>query len=181
MRYKIKDIPNEGLLCDQPLSPELLRDALDGAGADLGRSAGAIRVELTRTGRDVVASGAVKATVGMPCSLCLGPARTSVDAPIKLIFVPEEDEERADGSDEKDPLDDTDFVPYDGDVIDLAPIVREQLILAVPMSIHCKDDCRGLCPTCGQDLNERDCGHREGGRPAQLGDQLKKLKLDLKS
>jgi len=47
---------------------------------------------------------------------------------------------------------------YSGTAIDLAPAIREQVILAAPPSPLCSEDCKGLCPICGQDKNLRDCG-----------------------
>ncbi len=47
---------------------------------------------------------------------------------------------------------------YQGDHLDLVPMVREQVILAAPMQPLCREDCLGLCPQCGQNLNERRCG-----------------------
>jgi uncharacterized protein len=44
--------------------------------------------------------------------------------------------------------------------IDLQPLIREYALLEVPINPICKPDCKGLCPVCGQDLNEGDCGHR---------------------
>ena len=46
----------------------------------------------------------------------------------------------------------------DGKVIDLEPIIREHLLLALPMSAVCREDCSGLCTNCGQNLNEKQCG-----------------------
>jgi uncharacterized protein len=46
---------------------------------------------------------------------------------------------------------------YQGDHLDLVPMVREQIILASPMQPLCREDCLGLCPQCGQNLNERCC------------------------
>jgi uncharacterized protein len=47
---------------------------------------------------------------------------------------------------------------YTGKVIDLDPIVREQLVLALPSYPVCKDSCKGLCPVCGANRNDRECG-----------------------
>lgn len=47
---------------------------------------------------------------------------------------------------------------YDSDVIDITKPLREGLLLAEPMQALCKQDCRGLCPVCGADLNDGDCG-----------------------
>ena len=47
---------------------------------------------------------------------------------------------------------------YQGDHLDLAPMLREQVILAAPMQPLCREECLGLCSQCGQNLNERRCG-----------------------
>ena len=49
--------------------------------------------------------------------------------------------------------------PIVGDQIDLEPLVREAVGLELPMAPLCRPDCQGLCPTCGTDRNEVDCGH----------------------
>ncbi|MBZ5514271.1 MAG: DUF177 domain-containing protein [Acidobacteriia bacterium] len=56
------------------------------------------------------------------------------------------------------PEDELDIGFYEGEGIALADIVREQVILSLPMKIICRPDCRGLCPNCGADLNRGDCG-----------------------
>ncbi|MCP9450138.1 MAG: DUF177 domain-containing protein [Nitrospira sp.] len=52
---------------------------------------------------------------------------------------------------------DDDLYYYSGDHLELAPMLREQLILASPMHPLCKQECLGLCPQCGKDLNEGPC------------------------
>src|SRR4029077_12174807 len=74
-------------------------------------------------------------------------------------------------------LDAVDAEPFDGKTIDLDPIVREQVLLALPLSVLCKEDCKGLCPECGQDLNERECGHKPAN-PLNPFAKLKDLKLN---
>ena len=44
--------------------------------------------------------------------------------------------------------------------IDLQPLLREYALLEIPIKPICRPDCKGLCPVCGENLNERDCGHR---------------------
>ena len=51
------------------------------------------------------------------------------------------------------------LVPEDGQ-IDLEPLLREYALLEFPINPVCKPDCKGLCPVCGENLNETDCGHR---------------------
>jgi uncharacterized protein len=43
--------------------------------------------------------------------------------------------------------------------IDLEPMARDAIVLSLPLNPLCRDDCKGLCPTCGQNLNDADCGH----------------------
>jgi uncharacterized protein len=175
MRYKIKDIPDEGLLVQEELPRSLLADALEGLDADLDATTGNVRVQLT-TDRDdnVFARGDLKALVTVPCASCLGPALVPIATPIKMTFVNEVDE---DDDEAADPLDDDEVTTHDGDSVDLGSVIRDTLILSVPMSPHCRDNCAGLCATCGQNKNERDCGHR----PPTLEDPrlavLKSLKL----
>ena len=174
MRYKIKDIPSEGLLVQTELPRSLFADALEGVDADLDGATGNIRVELSKDREDnVFARGDVKALFHVPCALCLQPSLVKISAPLKMTFVASGDDE---GSD--DPLDDLEVTAHDGLEIDLGAIIREQIILGLPMSARCRDNCLGLCATCGQNKNERDCGHK----PPVLEDPrlavLKNLKVE---
>jgi uncharacterized protein len=176
LRYKIKDIPVEGLVVDQPLSAALLKEALDGLDADLGRTAAAVRLDVSRTHEDVFVRGKLSATLGLACASCLGPARVDVAAPINMIYRPEDEPGEPGIDDSEDPLADQEQGTHDRKELDLAPMLREQLILLVPMTVRCRDACKGLCATCGQNLNERDCGHRPTGAESPFA-ALKDLKL----
>ncbi len=173
LRYKIKDITSEGRVVDEPIARSLFADALEGLDADLDRAKGQVHLELTRAGDDVFARGQIKADVYLPCALCLGPAHVPIDARVKMTFVPEGMEQE----ESDDPLEDVDIATHDLDTVDLEPIVREQIILALPISPHCREGCKGLCAECGQNLNERDCGHRPAEPPSALSLQLQKVKL----
>jgi uncharacterized protein len=175
MRYKIKDIPSDGMLVEEELGNELLADAFAGLDVDLKATTGNLRAELRydRDDENVFAVGGLKALVTVPCAKCLGPALVKIDAPLHMTFVA--DEGKLAVSD--DPLDDVDVATHDRVNVDLAPIVREQLILGLPISPKCRENCVGLCTVCGQNKNELDCGHTVAG----LGDPrfaaLEKLKL----
>lgn len=60
------------------------------------------------------------------------------------------------GQDDRD-IEDEDIYPFSGERVELAPMLREQVILAIPMQPLCHPECRGLCPVCGQNRNERRC------------------------
>ncbi|HEY2749362.1 MAG TPA: DUF177 domain-containing protein [Polyangia bacterium] len=175
MRYKIKDIPSEGLVVDQELPRSLFADALEGVDADLDATTGSVRVQLSKDRDDnVFAHGDLKALVTVPCASCLGPALVKLSVPVKLTFVAATDEEASDA----DPLDDVDVTAHDGQEIDLGAQLRELIILSLPISSRCRDNCAGLCATCGQNKNERDCGHRAPTLEDPRFQALKNLKLD---
>ena len=49
------------------------------------------------------------------------------------------------------------MIPFTGEELDLCEAVQEQVIMALPVRPLCREDCRGLCPVCGADLNEESC------------------------
>ena len=54
-------------------------------------------------------------------------------------------------------LDDTEIAFFEGDGLFLADVLKEQVLLSLPMKVICQSDCRGLCPTCGANLNHEEC------------------------
>lgn len=67
------------------------------------------------------------------------------------------------------------YIGPDVEKIDIAQDVFEYIELAIPMKNLCREDCRGLCPKCGTNLNETKCGC-DTSRPLDIWDDLKKLK-----
>jgi uncharacterized protein len=66
------------------------------------------------------------------------------------------------------------LVPDNGK-INLAPILREEMLLAFPISPLCRVDCKGLCPTCGENLNQKSCNHEKDSIDPRL-ELLRSLK-----
>jgi uncharacterized protein len=99
--------------------------------------------------------GAVRTALELPCSRCLEPFAMPVDQPFDLRYQPHA---RNTGEGEREiEEDDLATAFYDDDRIDLGQLMREQFYLALPMKPLCRDDCRGLCPVCGTNLNDRTC------------------------
>jgi len=94
------------------------------------------------------------------CARCL----KSVDVPRKFEFQAFAEGASARGS--KEDQDDTYVLRHDGRVLVLDDEVREQAMLARPMTSLCREDCPGLCPRCGADRSEGPCRCPEGERPA---------------
>jgi len=99
--------------------------------------------------------GTVKTTLELPCSRCLEPFLWPVDASFDLRYHPHA-ENRGEGEREVQE-DDLSTAYYSNDEIDLEQLMKEQLQLALPMKPLCADDCKGLCPVCGTNLNRETC------------------------
>ena len=90
-------------------------------------------------------SGRMTGELDRECRRCLAPARARVDEELHLLF--------ADASDEESDDSDVYMLEPRATTVDLRPAVREQWLLAVPGFALCREDCKGLCPKCGADLN----------------------------
>jgi DUF177 domain-containing protein len=95
--------------------------------------------------------GTIEGDVELECRRCLGEASGHVSEEAHLIYA----EAGAEGV-EDDP--DVYLVDERASELDLRPAIREQWLLNVPGYALCRDDCKGLCPTCGAELNLGDCG-----------------------
>jgi DUF177 domain-containing protein len=99
--------------------------------------------------------GQVQTTLELPCGRCLEPFTTAVDAAFDLRYQPHT-ENTGEGEREIEE-DDLTTAFYEGDEIDLGQLMREQFYLALPMKPLCNETCRGLCPSCGTNLNRGVC------------------------
>ena len=100
--------------------------------------------------------GTVATELELPCSRCLDPFRLPVVAPFDLRYLPFS---AASADAEREVADeDLETSYYRNDEIDLNDLLREQFYLAVPMKPLCREECRGLCPQCGTNLNAGACG-----------------------
>lgn len=106
------------------------------------------RLQATGEGR-YYWQGSLSAEIATECSRCLTAVRAPITAEVGALF--SEDDLAAD-----DP--DAYLLPPNAMEVDLRPAVREELVLAVPAYVLCREDCRGLCPQCGKDLNAGPCG-----------------------
>jgi len=95
----------------------------------------------------VLVSGTVTAPVTGECARCLGPVSDTVTVDLRELFA------YADSATAE--TTDSDEVSHlAGDLLDLEPVVRDAVVLALPLSPLCRQDCRGLCPGCGAALDE---------------------------
>ena len=100
-------------------------------------------------------AGHLTSEIEVPCSRCLEPFRLPVTSRFDLDYVPRT-ENLGEGEREVDE-DDLTTAFYSDDQIDLGELIAEQFHLAMPMKPLCSDECKGLCPLCGTNLNAATC------------------------
>lgn len=113
-------------------------------------------LEVTRTENAILVRGAISGAFALSCSRCLNPCTIQLQEPqMVLTYFPTDQDDQPEELELC--LDDLETYTYDGESIDLEPMIREHLALTVPMAPLCSPDCKGLCPGCGVDLNTERC------------------------
>lgn len=131
-----------------------------------------IQVTVVKTESGFLVYGSASGDVTLRCSRCLESFVYHVEAEFDDEFVPQSsinsEPEFADLGDE--------VSTYQGDYIDIKELITESVLLDVPMKVVCREDCKGICPDCGQALNEKTCQcnpHKPDPRLAVLADLFK--------
>jgi uncharacterized protein len=171
MRTKINDIPPEGLTLKFDQKLDLF---------DLGTASTSFTAVLSVTpakGGILHIEGRVRSSPSLECSRCLENFAFGIDTEWQVDLAPVETL----GADAEHELvgGELDMEFYEGDEIDPLEIVKEQLLISIPMVPLHSPDCRGLCSVCGADLNKTECGHQRNapgdfGAFSALKDLLKK-------
>ncbi|MBI5178330.1 MAG: DUF177 domain-containing protein [Nitrospinae bacterium] len=135
-----------------------------------------ITVSLTKSGDEVFAAGVASGTVRLQCARCLAEFDSELNAVIEAPFFPKGSAEEMAGEEaEEEEMDEGDVNIYEGKHLDLYPVIRDQLYLALPIKPLCREDCKGLCPKCGADRNVTTCGCTVESHDSRLA-VLQKLK-----
>lgn len=119
-----------------------------GLGTDvLGVPAGTtleLQIRLEAVVEGVLASGLARAQLSGECVRCLEPIEQVLEVDFQELYVhPESDAEDDEAS------------RLEGDLLDLEPVIRDAVVLALPFRPVCRDDCPGLCPRCGARLADQ--------------------------
>ncbi len=133
------------------------------------------RLEISRAEIKFILDGSISGYALVPCDRCLEPYRHQLDFEFRLFLsalISDPDQSETELS-EDDML--VQFV--DGSKIDLDDIVREQIYISLPMKSLCREDCAGLCPVCGTDLNKKMCECQRGEGHSEFS-KLKALLLN---
>jgi uncharacterized protein len=126
---------------------------------------------------DIRVLGDFSTELEVRCARCLEPVLKDVGGDFDLLYRPLGVDAGRDESSISEA--ETEIGYYSGEGIELDDVLREQILLALPLKTVCRDNCRGFCPSCGQDLNSGSCDcetHPPDPRWAALADIKDKLK-----
>jgi uncharacterized protein len=174
LNIRVSNIPEEGLKLRFALEGNWFREFVrDNDRLDFHLHPVDVTCEAVKINETVNLDVELETAIDLECCRCLEPSTTPVKNRIKCTLIPGRDDEEKDAESE---VEDIDFSFYRGDVIDLALIVFEQIMLQLPIKALCSDSCRGLCPHCGANLNISICSCRTDAIDARLA-ALKKFKV----
>jgi uncharacterized protein len=105
--------------------------------------------------KDIRLKGRLTASLELSCARCLEPVRQDVKREFELLYRPLGADA---GRDELSVTDaEAEIGYYQGEGLLLEDVLREQVLLALPLKVTCREDCQGLCPQCGTNLNRERC------------------------
>ena len=111
--------------------------------------------KLRLAGNEIFVNGHVDARAQVECDRCLKPIELPVNADFELEYITGSEYESSAVAELTEA--EMSVSVFDGDAIDVDEIVKEQILLAVPTRMLCREDCKGICPQCGTDRNTGEC------------------------
>jgi len=129
-----------------PVRAEWVRGVMEGHEATSAGKDGAVSVRASKSGHDVVVHGTLDAELTVPCARCLEPAKVVVHSNLSVLYVPASSlKGTADGEDDLTD-EEADTLPFEGETVALDDLVRDELILEIPMIPLCSEACPGMSP-----------------------------------
>lgn len=121
---------------------------------DVGLQRVDVNCLITRISGTIFIKGNLSVILNICCSRCLEDVALPIGGDFAYTLVPEKPE-----TDEEIELkaEELEISYYQGDIVDLTPVICEQIILQIPIKALCAEDCKGLCPHCGTNLNVASC------------------------
>jgi uncharacterized protein len=160
LRLLIEDIPEEGLqFTRQVTREELFLEDDDPATVHEFTVSGMAQF----SGQDVLVQGEFTGTLRLDCVRCLNQFDQPIHPSFEALYGPEEEARSSSGAKttrggDEEPDEELERHVVHDDRIELGLLLREQVILSVPMQPLCMLDCHGLCSQCGENLNIKACG-----------------------
>jgi len=169
MRLIVSDIPDDGLNMEADLQITVREDS--------EKENAHVSIDVHRYGKRVLIKGIAGMSSLFTCSRCLKQFYLPLRADFEEEFLPEPEVNKT--VEQELTAEELESGFYSGDEINVEDLIREEMLLAVPMKPLCKPDCRGICPKCGKDLNDGPCGCKEDEIDSRLM-PLKKIKESFK-
>jgi uncharacterized protein len=160
MEFKVSELEREPIDFDLQVAPGAvdLGEEAEQQGP-LAASGHAEVLHEHRGPKDIVADirlrGSFAGRFQVPCARCVEPVEIPLAADFDLIFRPAAAD--ADAPERSITAQETEIGYYLGDSLSLEDVLREQVLLSLPVKTLCKPDCKGLCPRCGADRNSQPC------------------------
>jgi uncharacterized protein len=156
LQISLKAIPETGLEVEIDLEPEwFARWQAEDPNLEFADAHLTGLVRLSKHGRDILVRGRLAGHLGLACSRCLEAFAAPVAADFDLLLVP--GPKAVSPEEEELSRTDLDLDYYTGEMVDLETLLREQIILLVPLKPLCDEACKGLCRHCGANLNRETC------------------------
>jgi len=180
MKIRIEDITEDGLELNFSGDEDILSAAIKNVSVPEGtRIAPHVKGQLllSARGEDIAFEGIFQARVDARCSRCLADFVEDKLLNLALVLRPR----KGGGMEEEISLADADTILVDGPEIDVGEIIMQELLLELPMKPLCKEDCPGLCPTCGALKGSPACTCRKQSEADPRWAALEKLKSKISS
>jgi uncharacterized protein len=159
MLIKVHDLELRSLHFDQELQPgalDLGPDVVQRTPAHAKGQADLVEeVEGQKRVADIRLRGSLTTKVETPCARCVDPVQYDVKTDFDLLYRPLNADSHPDEASISEA--ETEIGFYQGDGILLEDVLKEQVLLSLPAKMLCREDCKGLCPQCGKNLNQSSC------------------------
>jgi uncharacterized protein len=161
MFLSIKEMELRKIRFDEIFAPGQIDFAVEALAQQSNLHTAGVAELLAHSGGEIRIRGQFEVEMTSECDRCLGRARFPLDNSFDLFYRPAEEIAR----EEEMSIDEgeAEIGFYEGDGLELEDVLREQVLLALPMQRVCREDCQGICPICGRNRNETACDCKEAG------------------
>ncbi len=157
MFLSVRELEVKSVRFEQTLAPGVLSFELEDV-KQAGPLTAAGTVELVSSSEEIDVAGNLKVEMTGVCDRCLEPISLPVECEFDLAYYPVDD--AGDKSEAEIKSSETEVAYYHGNGLELEDVLREQVLLSIPMQKLCREDCLGICPHCGQNRNLATCACR---------------------
>jgi len=132
-----------------------------------------VDLEINKGADHIRVRGSIKGALQVSCHRCLKPFELPIDEEVDIFLL---EEQKAPEAEEVElDEDELEYEFFDGEIIEIDQLVAEQIFIALPFKVLCSEDCRGLCPRCGVNLNDEPCRCEKTNKDSPFA-RLEKLK-----